>query len=63
MPGEAGTVLRNYSDWGQIATATASYGYGLTVNALQLVRAYSAIANDGLMPQLSILARDHLAPL
>ncbi len=62
LPGEAGTVLRNYSDWGQIATATASYGYGLTVNALQLVRAYSAIANDGLMPQLSILARDHLAP-
>ena len=62
LPAETGTVLRNYSEWGQIATATASYGYGLTVNALQLVRAYAAIANDGLMPQLSILVRDRLTP-
>ena len=58
LPGEAPSVLRPYSEWGPIATATASFGYGLTVNALQLVRAYCAIANDGLMPQLSILHRD-----
>ncbi len=62
LPGEASGVLRKYNDWGQIATATASYGYGLTVNALQLVRAYTGIANDGLMPQLSILHRDHEIP-
>lgn len=62
LPGEAGGVLRRYTEWGQIATATASYGYGLTVNALQLVRAYTGIANDGLMPQLSILRREHLVP-
>jgi len=62
LPGEAGGVLRKYSEWGQIATATASYGYGLTVNALQLVRAYTGIANDGLMPPLSILRRDHAVP-
>jgi cell division protein FtsI (penicillin-binding protein 3) len=62
LPGEAGGVLRKYSEWGQIATATASYGYGLTVNALQLVRAYTGIANDGLMPPLSILRREHVVP-
>ncbi len=62
LPGEAGGVLRKYTEWGQIATATASYGYGLTVNALQLVRAYTGIANDGLMPQLSVLHRDHEIP-
>ncbi len=62
LPGEASGVLRKYSDWGQIATATASYGYGLTVNALQLVRAYTGIANGGLMPALSILRRDHEIP-
>lgn len=62
LPGEAGTVLRPASQWGEIATATASYGYGMTVNALQLVRAYSALANDGLMPQLSILQREHPVP-
>lgn len=62
LPGEVGTVLRPASAWGLIGTATASFGYGLTVNALQLVRAYCAIANDGLMPALSILKRDSLAP-
>lgn len=62
LPGEAPTVLRPASEWGQIATATASYGYGLTVNALQLVRAYCAIANDGLMPAMSIFKRDTPIP-
>ncbi|MEK6805922.1 MAG: penicillin-binding protein 2 [Pseudomonadota bacterium] len=57
FPGEANGVFRNYAEWGQVATATASYGYGLSVNALQLVRAYAAIANDGLMPTLTLLKR------
>jgi cell division protein FtsI (penicillin-binding protein 3) len=55
LPGEAGSVLRPYSQWGEIATATASYGYGVSVSALHLVRAYCALADDGLMPALSIL--------
>ena len=55
FPGEASPVLRNFPEWGQIATATASYGYGLSVNALHLVRAYGALANDGLMPQLRLI--------
>lgn len=56
FPGEANPLLRPYPEWGQIATATASYGYGLSVNALHLVRAYAALANDGLMPQLHLVA-------
>jgi cell division protein FtsI (penicillin-binding protein 3) len=55
LPGEATPVLRNYSDWGDIATATASYGYGISFTAMNLVRAYSALANDGLMPQLRLI--------
>jgi cell division protein FtsI (penicillin-binding protein 3) len=55
FPGEANPVLRHFSEWGQIATATASYGYGLSLNALHLVRAYAALANDGLMPQLRLI--------
>lgn len=55
FPGEAMPVLRHYTDWGQIATATASYGYGLSVSALHLLRAYAGLANDGLMPQLSLV--------
>lgn len=62
LPGEAPGVLRNWHEWGQIATATAAYGYGVAATALQMVRAYSAIANDGLMPQLSILQRTREIP-
>ena len=35
-----------------------SYGYGLSVTALQLVHAYAALANDGKMVPLSILKVD-----
>ena len=56
FPGEVMPVLRHFTEWGQIATATASYGYGLSVSALHLVRAYAAMANDGLMPKLSLVA-------
>jgi len=61
-PGEAQGVFRPADDWGQIATATASYGYGLSVNALQLVRAYAALANDGLLPSLQLVAGQRIAP-
>lgn len=61
FPGEVMPVLRHFTDWGQIATATASYGYGLSVNALHMVRAYAALANDGLMPQLTLF-RDASTP-
>ena len=54
-PGETNGVLRPFADWGQIATATASFGYGVSVNALQLVRAYAALGNDGLMPALRLV--------
>jgi cell division protein FtsI (penicillin-binding protein 3) len=62
FPGESLPLLRPSSQWGEIATATASYGYGLSVNALHLVRAYSALANDGLMPQLRLTTDQSAAP-
>lgn len=55
FPREVGGFLRPWREWGLVGTATASYGYGLSVNALHLVRAYAAIANDGLMPALSLV--------
>jgi cell division protein FtsI (penicillin-binding protein 3) len=61
--GEAVGVLAPFLKWGEIATATASYGYGLSVNALQLVRAYCAIANDGLLPQLSVMEQTRGQPV
>lgn len=62
FPGEATSTLRNWNEWGQIATATASYGYGLSLTALHLVRAYAGLANDGLMPQLHLIADPNPMP-
>lgn len=58
FPGESMGVLHDHRHWGQIGTATASYGYSLSVSALQLTRAYCAIANGGVLPQISLL-RDY----
>ncbi|TAM10202.1 MAG: penicillin-binding protein 2 [Nevskiaceae bacterium] len=62
LPGEALPTLRPWQDWRDVATATASYGYGIAVSALDLLRAYCAIANDGLMPQLHIDADRDVPP-
>ena len=47
FPGEADGILTDFRDWGDIHRATLSYGYGLSVTALQLARAYGVIASDG----------------
>ncbi|HQW82194.1 MAG: penicillin-binding protein 2 [Rhodanobacteraceae bacterium] len=47
FPGEAPGVLPTPEGWGQVEKATLSYGYGLSVNALQLAQAYAALADGG----------------
>ena len=47
MCGEAGGDLSLLDNKNEIYMATASFGQGITINLLQLVRAYGAIANDG----------------
>ncbi|WP_390483882.1 peptidoglycan D,D-transpeptidase FtsI family protein [Pseudomonas guariconensis] len=58
FPGERVGNLPNHREWRKAETATLSYGYGVSVTALQLVHAYAAIANDGKMVPLSILKVD-----
>lgn len=55
FPGESEGVLRDHFTWGDIATATSSYGYGLSVTALQLVRAYTPLAGDGHLLPLTLI--------
>jgi len=55
FPGESMGVFRDWRGWGSIETATAAFGYGISVTALHLVRAYSGLANDGLMPQITFI--------
>ena len=58
FPGERVGNLPNHREWRKAETATLSYGYGLSVTALQLVHAYAALANNGKMVPLSILKVD-----
>ncbi len=59
FPGEAIGKLSNHTHWNKFEQATLSFGYGLSVSAMQLARAYSVFANEGVMPSLSLLKRDH----
>jgi len=58
FPGEVAGYFNHPTLWHHVEQASISYGYGISVSALQLVRAYSALGNDGLMPAVSFLAVD-----
>ncbi len=47
LPGETAGDLKPFSDLGKVGLAASSYGYGLSVSPLQMLGAYSALANGG----------------
>lgn len=47
LPGESAGELKPLSDLTKVGLAASSYGYGLAVSPLQMLGAYSAIANGG----------------
>ncbi len=61
-PGEVAGLLNHSSLWHAIEQTTLSYGYGLAVSVLQLTRAYAAIANGGVIPQVSFVKREDAEP-
>ncbi len=61
FPGEAHGVLADYRRWHAVEQATAAFGYGLSVSALQLARAYAALAADGRLPEVTLLRRTRAA--
>ncbi len=58
FPGEASGNLLDYQRWHPIEQATLSFGYGLNVSVLQLARAYTALADDGILHSVSLLHRE-----
>jgi cell division protein FtsI (penicillin-binding protein 3) len=58
FPGEASGKLRDYKSWRPIEQATMAYGNGISVNLLQLARAYTVFANDGELKPVSLLKED-----
>jgi cell division protein FtsI (penicillin-binding protein 3) len=43
------------SDWKEINTVTISYGQGISVSPLHLVRGVAGLVNDGVMPRLTLV--------
>jgi cell division protein FtsI (penicillin-binding protein 3) len=55
LPGEESGSLKKPNKWSPITKAFVSFGYELSVTALQLVTAYSAIINGGTLYQPQII--------
>jgi cell division protein FtsI (penicillin-binding protein 3) len=58
LPGESSGLLNLPSRWVPTDQAHVAFGYGISVTALQLARAYTALANDGVVMPITLLRRD-----
>ena len=54
FPGEARGELGCSGNWRDLKKVSVSYGYNVSVTPLQLAKAYAAIANGGIVNQISI---------
>ncbi|MEA2011832.1 MAG: penicillin-binding protein 2 [Verrucomicrobiota bacterium] len=57
LPGEASGIFRKLKKWDSLSITRFSIGQGILVTPLQLVQAYSALANEGIMCQPHIIDR------
>ncbi len=53
--GEVSGFLPPFQTWNRVKQASASFGYGLNINVLQLARAYAVLGNDGILPPVRLL--------
>ena len=58
FPGEAAGSMLDYKRWHDFDRAILSFGYGLSTSALQLARAYTALADNGILHSVSLLKRE-----
>ena len=52
---EASGTLRRPADWSLLSQQSLAYGYELTVTSIQLVAAYAALANGGVLMRPTLL--------
>ncbi len=57
LPGEKAARLRPWQKWARINIATTSFGQGVVVTPIQLVRAYAALANGGKLMRPYVVRR------
>lgn len=52
---ESAGILRRPSDWTPLSPQSLAYGYEMTATSIQLVAAYGALANDGVLLQPTLI--------
>ena len=57
LPGESPGIVLPYDRWSGSTIATVPIGQGIAVTPLQMVSAYAAIGNGGVMPQPHVVAK------
>lgn len=62
LAGESAGILRGEPSWSKVDVATHSFGQGVAVTPLQIVRAVAAIANGGVLPKLSVVIDEQGIP-
>jgi cell division protein FtsI (penicillin-binding protein 3) len=60
FPAASSGYLSYYSDWQPLDHATIAFGYGISVSALQLARAYTLFGNQGRLLPVSLLKVDEV---
>jgi cell division protein FtsI (penicillin-binding protein 3) len=56
LPGESRGILKPAAEWTKANHATISFGQGISVTAMQVVRAVGAIANGGVMVDPTVVS-------
>lgn len=56
LDGETSGMMRDVSGWSNLTLPTMSFGQEIGVTVLQMARAYSAVANGGILPQPHVVA-------
>lgn len=57
FPGESYGIMTPVKDWSDVSIGNIPIGQGIAVTPMQLIDAYAAIANDGVMVQPHLLKR------
>lgn len=57
LAGEAAGVLRNPRQWSKLTSAAMAYGYEVMTTPMQMVMAYAAVANDGVLMRPRLVSR------
>jgi cell division protein FtsI (penicillin-binding protein 3) len=58
FPGERSGYIVHQDPWRPFALATLAFGYGISVNTLQMAHAYSVIGNHGKIVPITLLKRE-----